>query len=459
MREEYCVNVDNEIQAEITTDQESDEVTPSNESNNTKWLKDLIHRYKRDNPLKKSDYIYRCQLKIEGRLDLPYRLTAWFIKDLSYDDTGESLFEDFTRQSQDLLEYFTYHGRPYDKEDLTRHLFLSGCTILMFIRCYTGNSLEILFGIGNGEARRIQEYLFRFDNQIPFGVVELLVNLSNDPNQLKKDIVEFIYINNMITKDLPIPSSNKSLLNQWNDILLIKNNKDVHLLHLLYLLITSSDGNIVSTNNNKRNHEDCSTILCSCFCRQKLNCNDPKGFFRNVEELTSTGIELEPSSSGLATISFSGKCFNLKGHLKLPPLIVDEWTERKLHNLLLYEKFLKKHYMLISYVKFMDILIDREQDVKELRAFRVLQNRLSSDADVAYLFNKLGSECSDPQDDFYRDVKIKIQHHCERKYAIWMTQVYQKYFSNPWAIIGLMAAVIVLSLAAVQAWFAVNPRK
>ncbi|KAM6567773.1 hypothetical protein CsatA_026901 [Cannabis sativa] len=428
------------------------------------WLTNLISQNNGStNPSQVGDYFYRCRLEIEGHPDLPEKMTAWFIKDLSTDETGKSLLGVLTSTSNHLLNlrYLEDRHNEYGDQDVIKYLFLSGCTILMFIRCYAGNSLEVLFGISHGEARKIQEYLFNFENQIPFTVVKLLVDMTKDPDQLKKDIVKFIHINN-ITKDLPIPSSNNSLLKQWDAIIEgTKCHKHVHLLHLLYLCITSTDANIVSTNNNKRNEDStlgCNTMLCSCFPRQRQNFNDPKEFFRNVEELTSTGIELEPSSSGLATISFSGKCFNLKGHLKLPPLIVDEWTEEKLNNLLRYEMFIKKN-KLISYIKFMDILIDIEQDVKQLRASRVLQNRLSSDADVANLFNRLGSKFSDPQHDYYRHVKIEIQTHCERKRAIWMTQFYQKYFSNPWAIIGLLAAVIVLSLAAVQAWFAINPRK
>ncbi|XP_030507032.2 uncharacterized protein LOC115722055 [Cannabis sativa] len=464
MAEEHCVNVDhamidqNEIQHVVDHHHHPHQPQLILSESDTQWLLDLINQNNGDNPSQEIDFVYRLNLIILPH-DLPRKIAANFIKSFSNDKIGKSLFQDFTTNTKDLLK-LSYHDENGNKGLMIKSLFLSGCTILQFIHSYFLNELDELFGIHNAKARKIQEDLFRFDNQIPFRVIELLVNLTNNPNQLKKDIVKFIYINN-ITKDLPIPSSNNFLLKQWDDIIRIENHKHVHLLHILYLLITSSDGNIVST--NKKNEDNnilrcCSTISCSCFRRQRPNFNDPKGFFRNVEELKSTGIELKPTSSCLATISFNGKCFNLKGHLKLPPLIVDRWIKEKLHNLLLYEKFFKKHYMLISYVKFMDILIDREQDVRELRASRVLQNRLSSDADVADLFNRLGSRFSEPPHDFYSDVKTKIQNHCERKCAIWMTQVYQQYFSSPWTIIGLMAAAIVLSLTAVQTWFAVNPK-
>ncbi|XP_060961050.1 uncharacterized protein LOC133031542 [Cannabis sativa] len=466
MAEEHGVNVDNEIQLtvvdddQVTTAQEistdDDGVIPS-ESNNPEWLTDLIHGNNDNNPSEEeSGYLYRCHLKFEGHLDgLPKKMTACFIKHLS-EETGEDLFQVLISESNDLLK-FRYHEREYDgygDEDVMKYLFLSGCTILMLIESYTYHSLEKLYGISHGEARKIQEYLFNFENQIPFRVVQLLVNMTKHPHHLKEKIVKFIHTNSII-KDLPIPSTNKnSGMTLDNNIIDAINgsryDKHPFLLHLLYLLITSSDGNIINTNNDR-------PYYGWGVCLEGTE-KDPKEFFRNVEELTSTGIELEPSSSGLATISFSAKCFNLKGHLKLPSLIVDEWTEEKLKNLLRYEMFIKEN-KLISYIKFMDILIDVEQDVKQLRASRVLQNRLSSDADVANLFNGLGSKFSEPQDDFYRDVKKKIQKHCERKCAIWMTQVYHKYFSTPWAMIGLMAAVIVLSLAAVQAWYAINPKK
>lgn len=152
----------------------------------------------------------------------------------------------------------------------------------------------------------------------------------------------------------------------------------------------------------------------------------------------------------------------MSGQLKLPSLTVDEWTERKLMNLVAHEMCLgisnRNWYCVTSYLKFMDILIDREQDVKELRGSQILWNRLSSDVKVAKLFNDLGSKFPEPPQDIYSNVKTEIQTHCRRKCAMWMAQVYQQHFSSPWTVTALLAAGIVISLTFVQTWYAVHPK-
>ncbi|PON52298.1 hypothetical protein PanWU01x14_210090 [Parasponia andersonii] len=231
----------------------------------------------------------------------------------------------------------------------------------------------------------------------------------------------------------------------------------------------------------KQKNKTCLCLPCfDCFHRQRLYLEDfiqteplpddfkrlyhYERFFRGVRELKSTGIEFKPSS-GLASVYFSRRCFNVKGHLRLPPLIVDEWTEQKLINLALYEKWLsgsykKNWYFVTSYIKFMDFLIDGEQDVEELRASRVLRNRLSNDTQVANLFNKLGSNpyFEPPEDVYNSNVKAQLQTHCGRNCTIWMAQVYQQHFSSPWTIIALLAAAVLLSLTIIQTWYTIRPK-
>lgn len=91
----------------------------------------------------------------------------------------------------------------------------------------------------------------------------------------------------------------------------------------------------------------------------------------------------------------------MRGHLRLPPITIDEWTERKLLNLVAYEMSLggssKKNFSIItSYIKFLNFLINREQDVQELRASRIIWDRLDSDREVADWFNRIGAKCFEP---------------------------------------------------------------
>ncbi|KAL5555125.1 hypothetical protein UlMin_037361 [Ulmus minor] len=188
--------------------------------------------------------------------------------------------------------------------------------------------------------------------------------------------------------------------------------------------------------------------------------------FRNVQELKAAGIELKPSkSSCLKKVSF--KPGLLSGCLRLRPVLVDNSTAGKLLNLIAYEMCPDYHckttgdsesydYGISSYLSFLDSLIDIEQDVKDLRAANILRHRLSSDADVANLFNEI-SPNSLPED-AYRDVNSQIQKYYERKIPIWIAQFRQQHLSSPWTLLALLAAAVALILTGIQTYFAIDPK-
>ena len=64
-------------------------------------------------------------------------------------------------------------------------------------------------------------------------------------------------------------------------------------------------------------------------------------------------------------------CF---GFLWLPPIIVDDSTRPKFFNLIAYEMCsdFNNDYGVISYISFLDSLIDEANDVKELRKAGIL---------------------------------------------------------------------------------------
>ena len=186
--------------------------------------------------------------------------------------------------------------------------------------------------------------------------------------------------------------------------------------------------------------------------------------FRTVQELKSSGIKMMPSNSrSLRSVSFSTQCFGFRGHLKLPTLVVDDSTVRKLLNLVAYETCLDDNNKrrVTSYLNFLDLLIDTEQDAKDLRAAHVLRNRLSSDDEVAQLFNTIGSTylISQSQDYYYVVIKDQIEEHYNRNLAIWLAQLYNDHFSNPVTMVALVAAAVALALTIVQTVYAVNPKE
>ncbi|KAJ0078904.1 hypothetical protein Patl1_23454 [Pistacia atlantica] len=107
-----------------------------------------------------------------------------------------------------------------------------------------------------------------------------------------------------------------------------------------------------------------------------------------------------------------------------------------------------------SYVGFLDTLIDKAQDVKELRDKQILHNFLGSDEEVAKLFNKIGTDIvSNPT--IYRDVKSKIQRRYDNKLMTSIAQFNHQHFRSPWSALAFLAAIIALAATVAQAIYTI----
>ncbi|RDX76995.1 UPF0481 protein, partial [Mucuna pruriens] len=178
---------------------------------------------------------------------------------------------------------------------------------------------------------------------------------------------------------------------------------------------------------------------------------------KNMQELKAAGIKLKKiNSRKLDDISFCSGW--LRAELELPEIIVDDTTAPTFLNLIAYEMCpdFKNKYEICSFVAFMDSLIDHPDDVKELRSAGVLQNMLGSDEEVANLFNTISSDLVHDTE-MYSHVRSKIEKHYKNKWKTWLALAFHTYFSNPWAIIAFLAALVVLLLTFVQTWYTIYP--
>ncbi|GMN39183.1 hypothetical protein TIFTF001_008421 [Ficus carica] len=429
-------------------------------------------------PLQSPDFKLNRELKVE--------LARKFIKNSG--KTEDSLLKEIKNNISSLKDCFGKGVKfeHYNSDDkLARLFFLDGCAVLQFIHSYVSGKLKE-FKINNIQKAWIQQDLFLFGNQLPFAVLELLIDLVGDKEKealfpkssdlpFSFAIVKFVHGSNICA---PTVESERAfdysgLENTFETL------KPVHLLDLLRTVSIFGSVNNVEAEDDALNSDDQrNNCLSSCFgfrkprppnalqhpqsTLQTIRRIDERSF-RNVQELKSSGIKIKPSNSrSLKSVSFSTHCFGVRGHLKLPTLTVNTSTVYKLLNLVAHEMWLDdaKKCRVTSYLDFMDMLIDSEQDAKDLRAAYILRNSLSSDAAVAELFNTIGGSIyfSKNQDD-YDYIKNKIEEHYKNNYAIWMAQVLNDHFSNPWTVVALFAAAVALILTLVQTWYAVNPKQ
>ena len=177
--------------------------------------------------------------------------------------------------------------------------------------------------------------------------------------------------------------------------------------------------------------------------------------FRNVKELMSAGIRIKPSPTRyLRDISFTSNV--ITGCLRLPIITIDNSTKDMFFNLIAWEWSFNRGHDFISYLRFLDSLIDHADDVKELQSAGVLQNNLGTHEEVAEFFNTVSAKF-EPNFHAYRDVRVKIRKHLKShrnsKLKRWMTQCLDTYFGSPWTIIAWVGAALALFFTAVQTYF------
>ncbi|MCL7026763.1 hypothetical protein MKW94_001089 [Papaver nudicaule] len=174
---------------------------------------------------------------------------------------------------------------------------------------------------------------------------------------------------------------------------------------------------------------------------------------RSAMNLHESGIKFEKSTE---TCNLNDIWF--KGHtLRLPVVVIDDTTESTLLNLMAFERFhVGAGNEITSYVCFMDNIIDSSEDVQILRSSGVLHNAIGSDKAVAKLFNELTKDVTpDPESWLEKEVQKRLDEYCRNKWHEWRANLSHTYFKNPWALLSLLAAVLLLALTISQTFYSI----
>ncbi|KZV24962.1 hypothetical protein F511_01932 [Dorcoceras hygrometricum] len=145
------------------------------------------------------------------------------------------------------------------------------------------------------------------------------------------------------------------------------------------------------------------------------------------------------------------------GVLKIPRLLIHDGTKSLFLNLIAYEQcHLDCSNDITSYVIFMDNLIDSAADVSYLHYCGIIEHWLGSDAEVAELFNRLCQEVVfDINDSNFSRLSEQVNQYYDHRWNAWRATLKSKYFSNPWAIISFIAAVVLLLLTSAQTFYGI----
>ncbi|CAM8882433.1 unnamed protein product [Rhodiola kirilowii] len=145
--------------------------------------------------------------------------------------------------------------------------------------------------------------------------------------------------------------------------------------------------------------------------------------------------------------------------LNIPTVLIHDGTKSLFLNLIAFEQcHLDCSSDITSYVIFMDNLINSPEDVQHLHYCGIIKHRLGSDAEVADLFNHLGQQVVFESRNSYlstlsNEVNKDLIHWF--RWHTWRESLKRDYFNNPWTIISLFAAVILLLLTLAQTFYTV----
>ncbi|KAL7197559.1 hypothetical protein ACSBR2_020153 [Camellia fascicularis] len=403
-------------------------------------------------------------------------LATLFLQDS--DKNKDEVYSMILENVDDARSYYVKRSTDeYSCEQFATMMLLDGCFILAIIEdfflCAAGqkskyndvrNHLGLLLWYSTPD-----DIFYLIENQLPFQVLELIMSLKFKEDEGMKSINAFL--NSVISSDTRHILNNDKVIVSETDresfqLLQLARTKYLNLNQSLHILESQ-----VSTKKEKDKFQ-CKQRLKDyiqhlfCYFKEKSlkihKYSQPKSdvmeyflAFGSATELKAKGIHCRPNRSlSLEGIEFKSWCFY--GRLELHPFLVDPPYKLFMSNMIAYEMVSCtsiEDLVITSYIDFMQLLIDNQDDVKELRSKHILFNALGSDQEVANVFKEItifGTYVI-----LYDDIKQRIQVHYNNTAKTWMAEFINKYFSRPWTAIAFASATCLLVLAFLQTYYTI----
>jgi hypothetical protein len=159
----------------------------------------------------------------------------------------------------------------------------------------------------------------------------------------------------------------------------------------------------------------------------------------SVIELVQAGVKFKAGDRNNSLLDVTFK----DGVMTIPPLKVWEGARSAYRNFIAFEQCdPSKDFEIPSYAKLLADLINNEQDADFLKDKEILNLYLGT-GDVASIFKRLYSDASVGVF-FYSELYREVNAYCSRPCNRWRAMLKRDYFGNPWSIISLMAAFLIL---------------
>ncbi|XP_023761196.2 UPF0481 protein At3g47200 [Lactuca sativa] len=349
--------------------------------------------------------------------------------------TLEDCMRKVTMKIHDIKACYEVSTTYEDEEELARIMVIDGCFILYFTHLLSGKAGRFM---GNRSTiPLIVNDMLLIENQIPFFVL--------------KDIFEATFL--QFNRNASLTDYLKILLKGYNPF---------------------HENKVTDNINQSTRHDHILGLLHNCLVPAHLEGSE--NFLRkggpafeqerhSAMELDRAGVNFRanndvnwPMAMKLELPRFL--CFPwfwCKPTLLMPKLYVHDSTELVLRNLIQYELSSLVPEYITSYMWAMDMLVDTLEDVAKLVKSGVLVNHCGSNENAANIINNI---CQDVSLDcfYYHQDWEDLDIYYKSCWPNAAASLKRKYFSSPWTIIALFAAIILFVLTLVQTIYTVKPQ-
>jgi hypothetical protein len=170
----------------------------------------------------------------------------------------------------------------------------------------------------------------------------------------------------------------------------------------------------------------------------------------SVAELHRAGIKFKLGSSiNPLLIKFDDN----KGTLEIPQLKIGDHAEILFRNLQAFEQCnYDANKYVCNYITMLSLLVPDAKDVEILVKEGIIENWVHDNDAVSRLFRSLSEENVINVNNFYFSGVVEdLNKYYSKRVHKWKAALKQKYFRNPWTIISVVAAAVLVILTIIQA--------
>ncbi|XP_044345398.1 UPF0481 protein At3g47200 [Triticum aestivum] len=179
--------------------------------------------------------------------------------------------------------------------------------------------------------------------------------------------------------------------------------------------------------------------------------------WRRAEQYHEAGIEFKSKEHNkhnppsLLDITFD------KGQVQIPCLLIDENTICLFRNLVALEQTCSQFGNdVTAYIAFISQLVSTPCDVALLARKGIIVHHLRTDEEVSTLFSRLGKNVDFDQNGahYLKSVCCMMEDYYQNRVNRWMAWLWHNHLRNPWLVLAVVAAALVLLCTVIQSLLA-----